>query len=93
MTAELEFTGRNIKKAVQLAAKTLGIPDSDIKYDILSHGSTGIFGLAGVKKARIKVHAVDKPIAPADEVIETTDPALGVVEEKEVHHQGTIRFG
>ena len=55
MTAELEFTGRNIQKAVQLAAKTLGIPDDDVKYEIFPMGLRGYFGLAGIKKARIKV--------------------------------------
>ena len=87
MTAELEFTGRNIQKAVQQAAKTLGIPDTDIKYDILSHGSTGIFGLAGIKKARIKVHAVDKPIVDIDDGSGTTDTVFGGVEDEEALHE------
>jgi len=55
MTADLEFKGRNVDKAVELAAKKLRIPVDDLDYEILSHGSTGIFGLAGVKKARIRV--------------------------------------
>lgn len=55
MTADLEFKGRNVDKAVALAAKKLQIPVDDLDYEILSHGSTGIFGLAGVKKARIRV--------------------------------------
>lgn len=55
MTAEMEFTGRNVKKALQQAADKLGIPAEEIDYQILSHGSSGIFGLAGVKKARILV--------------------------------------
>ena len=58
MTAEKDFEGKTVQKAVRLAAKTLGIPDEDVKYDILSHGSTGIFGLASIKKARIKVRGI-----------------------------------
>jgi spoIIIJ-associated protein len=61
MTAEMEFSGRNVKKAVQLAAETLGVPAENIDYDIVSHGSSGIFGLAGVKKARIKVRSNAQP--------------------------------
>lgn len=57
MTEEMEFRGRSVKKAVKIAAKALGIAAEDLQYDILSYGSTGIFGLAGVKKARIKVQA------------------------------------
>jgi spoIIIJ-associated protein len=87
MTAELEFKGRNIQKAVQLAAKTLGIPDAEIKYDIISHGSTGIFGLAGVKKARIKVHVVDKPVASIDEGSGTADPAVLLLDDGDGHHE------
>jgi len=52
---EMEFRGRSVKKAVQIAAKALGVDAEDLQYDVLSYGSTGIFGLAGVKKARIKV--------------------------------------
>ena len=60
MTAEEEFKGKTVQKAVEVAAKALGIPDDALKYDILSHGSTGIFGLAGIKKARIKVKGIEK---------------------------------
>lgn len=55
MTADLEFTGRNVDKAVRQAAKFLQVPIEALRYEILSHGSSGIFGLAGVKKARIRV--------------------------------------
>lgn len=83
MTAELEFTGKNVQKAVQLAAKTLGIPDEDVKYDIISHGSTGIFGLAGIKKARIKVRAVETPLTPADDVPDPPDHDVAVIKAEE----------
>jgi len=73
MTAELEFTGRNVKKAVHLAAQTLGIPDEDVKFEILSHGSTGIFGLAGIKKARIKVRTVETETFPEEDVPDSTE--------------------
>ena len=55
MTAETEFTGKNVKKALEKASETLGRPVEEIEYNIVSHGSTGIFGLARVKKARIVV--------------------------------------
>lgn len=73
MTAEMEFTGRNVKKAVHRAARELGISDEDVRYDILSHGSTGIFGLAGMKKARIKVRVVETETQPEAEVGESVD--------------------
>jgi len=80
MTAELEFTGRNIQKAVQLAAKTFGIHDKDVKYEIISHGATGIFGLTGIKKARIKVRRDPTEIL-ADEVPLTADHEVALAED------------
>jgi spoIIIJ-associated protein len=50
-----EFEGKNVDAAVDLASETLNIPRDQIKYDVLSHGSTGIFGLVGAKKAKIRV--------------------------------------
>ena len=56
MAAEREFKARSIAKAVKIASKEMGIPQEDLQYDIISHGASGIFGLTGVKKARILVH-------------------------------------
>jgi spoIIIJ-associated protein len=73
MTAEQEFKGKTVQKAVEVAAKALGIPDDALKYDILSHGSTGIFGLAGIKKARIKVKGIEKTARVAETQQEDVD--------------------
>jgi len=55
MASPLFFEGKNVDKAVQKACEELSIPQEKLKYEIVSHGSTGIFGLVGVKKAKIKV--------------------------------------
>ena len=55
MTSSLEFEAKNVEKAVEKACEELNIPRDDIRYDVLSQGSSGIFGLAGAKKARIRV--------------------------------------
>ena len=73
MTAEQEFKGKTVQKAVEVAAKALGISDDALKYDILSHGSTGIFGLAGIKKARIKVKGIEKTERAAETQPEDVD--------------------
>ena len=54
--SSLEFLAKNVEKAVEKACNELKLTPDKIKYDILSHGSSGIFGLAGVKKAKIRVH-------------------------------------
>ncbi len=55
MTRPIEFEGKNIDQAVEKACKALGVEKEELQYDVLSYGSTGIFGLVGSKKARIRV--------------------------------------
>jgi len=55
MTSYIEFEGKNIKQAVKKACSKLKIDQEKIKYKVISYGSTGIFGLAGRKKAKINV--------------------------------------
>ncbi|MFH2065828.1 MAG: RNA-binding cell elongation regulator Jag/EloR [Pseudomonadota bacterium] len=59
MKSNLEFEGKNVKIAINAASEELNIPPSEIKYDIISNGSSGIFGLVGAKKAKIRVHLSD----------------------------------
>ena len=55
-----EYEGKNVEKAVKKACQELNISQDDIAYEVLSYGSSGIFGLAGAKKARILVNLPDK---------------------------------
>ncbi|MDY6790673.1 MAG: RNA-binding cell elongation regulator Jag/EloR [Thermodesulfobacteriota bacterium] len=55
MTSYIEFEGKNIEQAVKKACGKLKIDKENIKYKVISYGSTGIFGLAGRKKAKIEV--------------------------------------
>jgi spoIIIJ-associated protein len=55
MTTSMEFEGRNLDKAVEKACSKLNIPRDRLIYDVISQGSTGIFGLAVTKRAKIRV--------------------------------------
>jgi spoIIIJ-associated protein len=55
MTSGLEFEGKNIENAIKKACDKLKIKEEKLKYDVISYGSTGIFGLVGTKKAKIRV--------------------------------------
>lgn len=55
MKPGLDFVGKNVKEAVEKASEELQVPTDKIKYDVISNGSSGIFGLVGVKKAKIRV--------------------------------------
>lgn len=58
--SSFEFKGKNVDKAVKKACQELNLTQDEIKYDVLSYGSSGIFGLAGAKKARILVTLPEK---------------------------------
>ena len=57
MSPSLEFEGKDIDQAVKNACDALNIPKEKLKHDVISYGSTGIFGLVGAKKAKIRVEA------------------------------------
>ena len=60
MTPDLEFQGKNVEKAVEAACQQLDIKPEKLKYDVVSYGSTGIFGLVGTKKAKIRIYIQKK---------------------------------
>lgn len=55
MSKSYEFQGKNVDRALEKASDELNIPTEKIKHEVLAYGSSGIFGLVGIKKAKIKV--------------------------------------
>jgi spoIIIJ-associated protein len=55
MKSFLDFEEKNVEKAIQKACTDLNLSREKLKYDIISYGSSGIFGLVGAKKALIRV--------------------------------------
>ncbi len=84
MSHFIEFEAKNVERAVTKACDALKIPRDQLKHEVLSFGSTGIFGLVGIKKARIRVaiSGIQKTdanpcsggnsVPPADEPVENT---------------------
>jgi spoIIIJ-associated protein len=58
--SSFEFEEKNVDKAVKKACNELNVAQDEISYEVLSYGSSGIFGLAGAKKARIRVSIPEK---------------------------------
>ncbi|MEZ0329383.1 MAG: RNA-binding cell elongation regulator Jag/EloR [Dissulfuribacterales bacterium] len=50
----LEFEGKTVEYAIEAACRHFNISKEELKYEIITRGSTGLFGL-GSKKAKIKV--------------------------------------
>jgi spoIIIJ-associated protein len=70
MASEYEFEGKTKEEALEKACEKLGLSEDQLQVEVLSYGSTGIFGLVGVKKARIKV------TAPESHKIEPEEPPV-----------------
>ncbi len=64
MAPEYEFEGKTKEEALANACKELGLTEEEMETEVLSYGSSGIFGLVGVKRAKIRV-AVPESVAPA----------------------------
>ncbi len=81
MNQPLEFTGKNVTAAVDAACKQLGIPKKELKYNVISTGTTGIFGIVGRKDARIRVTVPGKETAQSKEdkegILSIVDEAFG----------------
>jgi spoIIIJ-associated protein len=65
-----EFEGKNAAEAIESASRELNIPKDELNIEIIEPGSTGIFGLVGGRKARIRVTVETKKPPEAAPVIE-----------------------
>ncbi len=55
MSKHLEFEDKSVEKAIQKACDKVHMTKEELRYEVISYGSSGIFGLVGSKKARIRV--------------------------------------
>jgi len=67
-----EFGGKTIDDAVKKACNELNLTKDKMKYDVISYGSSGIFGLVRMKKARIRVFVKDDDFLSKELNIEDT---------------------
>jgi spoIIIJ-associated protein len=66
MSTKLEFMAKNVKKAVELASAELNLPKDGLKYEVISYGSSGIFGLSRTKEAKIRVKLPEDMLTPEE---------------------------
>ena len=69
MSPCFEFEDRTVERAVQKACQELNVSKEKLRHDVISYGSSGIFGLVGTKKARIRVTVPDSAVAPVPEKV------------------------
>jgi spoIIIJ-associated protein len=63
----LEFEEKTVEDAIALACQKLKLPREQLEIEIISKGSSGIFGIVGAKKAKIRVAARVLPLDVAAE--------------------------
>ena len=78
MSAIYEFEGKTKEDATRNACEELDVSEDQLDIEVLSYGSTGIFGLVGARKAKIEVTLRESPEVKSDEeadeyTLETTD--------------------
>jgi spoIIIJ-associated protein len=61
--ASLEIEGRSVDEAIEAACSQLMVPKERLEIEVLNTGSTGIFGIVGSKKARIRATVKEEPVA------------------------------
>lgn len=71
MAPSMELEAKNVETAIKKACEQLKVTSAELKFDIISYGSSGIFGLGRVKKARIRI-TLPKEIVDAGTATETT---------------------
>lgn len=75
------FEGKSVDIAIETACKELKVSKDRLKYEIISYGSTGIFGIVGVKKAKIEVVMPETSSKHDDEHHEAKAGAKSLVDE------------
>lgn len=65
----MEFKGKTVEEAVTAASVELGIPSSDLEYEVIDKGSAGFLGL-GAKQAVIKAKKAEQAITIVDKTKE-----------------------
>ncbi|SPF47285.1 Single-stranded nucleic acid binding R3H domain protein [Syntrophobacter sp. SbD1] len=63
----LEFEEKSVEDAIDLACRQLKLPREKLEIEIISKGSSGIFGIVGMRKAKIRVTTTVLPVGLAAE--------------------------
>ena len=58
----LEIEGKSVEDAIAEACRQLKLPREKLEIEIIAKGSSGIFGIVGTKKAKIRVTTKVPPV-------------------------------
>lgn len=60
-----EFEEKSVEEAIEMACQELKLPREKLEIEIVSKGSSGIFGIVGARKAKIRVTVREMPMDAA----------------------------
>lgn len=60
MSKATEFEGNTVESAIKRAVKTLNVPRETLNIKVVCEEQRGLFGMAGIKAAKIKVSVKTK---------------------------------
>ncbi len=63
----IEVEAKTLEEAIEIACEKLGRAEDELKIEVLSKGSSGIFGLVGAKNVRISARPRKERARPARE--------------------------
>jgi spoIIIJ-associated protein len=58
----LEIEAKTVEEAIEMACSELNVSRENMEVEVLASGSTGIFGIVGTKKAKIRATAKEDPL-------------------------------
>ncbi len=77
MAQTQEFSGKDVKVAIKNACVALTLSKDELKYDVISEGASGIFGIVGRKDAKIKVYLPELEKDTSEGIKSIVDEAFG----------------
>jgi spoIIIJ-associated protein len=83
MKSHLEVEAKTVELAIEKACIDLGVSKEELKYDIISYGSSGIFGIVGAKNA--KIHVEKSITADSNSIVDeifNDDPKSETIKQK-----------
>ncbi len=74
-----EFQGKTTEEAIEKACKELNLPKEKLEIEVIEPGSSGIFGIVGGKKSRIRVRIKERDTFINDGVAIATDALKNIL--------------
>lgn len=65
MTKTLIITGKTVEEAVKQGLSQWNVPESRAKIEVLEQAAKGLFGLFGVKEAKVRLELIPDPVEEA----------------------------